>query len=448
MTNSFEESSTFSLYPSNKRLPCNVDAEKFVLSAFLLDPSLFSKFMGLICIDDFYVDWHKYIYGAISFVYISSGLIDFVFLQEYLTKKNLFSEALRDYIVGLYEHIFSMGLIDTYVSLLKEKSNLRKIISSANLIISQCYDANIANSGMIVDNAEKLFFDIVSQQSDKFYFDLDSAIKKVFANIANDRSSISGVTGVPSGFRFLDEITCGFQSGDLIILAARPSMGKTALALCLARNASLAGFPVAFVSLEMSSDQLAMRILSFDAQVPLASLRSGMISSEDWLALTSAAARIADYSIFIDDLPSQTILDIKTRARKICLEKGIKILIVDYLQLLHSNKKFESRHHEVSEISRFLKNLAKELSIPVIALSQLSRGVESRTDKRPLLSDLRDSGAIEQDADLILFLYRDFVYNKDTFDPDLCELIIGKHRNGPIGTVNLRYLKEYTFFYE
>jgi replicative DNA helicase len=260
--------------------------------------------------------------------------------------------------------------------------------------------------------------------------------------------SAYGITGVVSGYAKLDEMTCGFQPGDLIIIAGRPSMGKTAFSLCLARNAALMGNPVAFVSLEMSSEQLAMRILSLDAKVPLNSLRSGDITSEDWIHLTSAAAKISDYPIFIDDAPAQAIFDIKTRARKIFLDKGIKLLIVDYLQLLNVNKKFETRYQEVSEISRSLKQIAKELSIPVIALSQLSRQVDNRTDKRPLLSDLRDSGAIEQDADLILFLYRDVVYNKATLYPDMVEVIVGKQRNGPTGTVNLKYVKEYTLFDE
>jgi replicative DNA helicase len=273
-------------------------------------------------------------------------------------------------------------------------------------------------------------------------------VKQVFTHIVSSQSIGRGITGVPSGFFSLDNLTCGFQPGDLIILAARPSMGKTALSLCIARNAVMNGFSVGFISLEMSSEQLAMRILSFDASVPLASLRSGNITAEDWESLTTAAARISDYQIFIDDAPGQSLLDIKARARQIVLQHGIKLFIIDYLQLIHIDKKFESRHYEVSEISRSLKAMAKELSLPIIALSQLSRGVESRTDKRPLLSDLRDSGAIEQDADLILFLYRDFIYNKDTVFPDSAELIIGKHRNGPTGTVSLHYVKEYTYFEE
>lgn len=432
----------------NKKFPFSLEIEGAVISAFLLDQSLFEQYMLIVNKDDFYIDYHRNIFQAISVVYEKHGFSDLVFIQEYLIKHNLLDDFVKRYLEQLSENIFSMGLIDQYVPLLKEKSNLRKIIKSANSIISQCYDLTIENSSIIIDNAEKLFFEMLSKQENRNYANLDNTIKKVFSNIVSAADSIYGITGVGSGFSKLDEMTCGFQSGDLIIVAARPSMGKTAFALCLARNAALAGNPVAFVSLEMSSEQLVMRILSFDAQVPLSSLRSGNITSDDWISLTAAAAKVSDYPIYIDDSPAQAIFDIKTRARKIFLDKGIKLLIVDYLQLLHINKKFENRHQEVSEISRSLKQIAKELSIPVIALSQLSRGVENRTDKRPLLSDLRDSGALEQDADLILFLYRDVVYNKSTLYPDLAEVIIGKQRNGPTGSVNLKYVKEHTFFDE
>jgi len=431
-----------------KKIPYNLEIEAAVISAFLLDHALFEKYALIINKDDFYVEYHKNIFQAMDDVYNKYNFLDILYINDYLLKNNLLDNFIKNYLNKLYENIFSMGLIDNYIPLLKEKSNLRKIIASANSIISQCYDASIENSSIIVDNAEKLFLEIVSKQENRTYLNLDHSIKKVFSTIVTATDSIGGITGVSSGFSRLDEMTCGFQPGDLIIVAARPSMGKTAFSLCLARNAALEGKAVAFVSLEMSSEQLAMRILSLDAKVPLNSLRSGGITSDEWIILTTAAAKISDYPIYIDDSPSQVIFDIKTRARKIFLEKGIKLLIIDYLQLLHINKKFETRYQEVSEISRALKQIAKELMIPVIALSQLSRQVENRTDKRPLLSDLRDSGAIEQDADLILFLYRDIVYNKNTLNQDAVEVIVGKQRNGPTGTVMLRYVKEYTLFEE
>jgi replicative DNA helicase len=431
-----------------RKIPFNKDIEAAVISAFLLDQSLFERYSSIIVKEDFYVDYHRNIFQAILSIYEKHGFLDLLFIEEFLVKKNHLDNFVKNYLSDLYNNIFSMGLIDEYIPLLKEKSNLRKIINSVNLIINQCYDTSISNSAIIIDNAERLFLEIVSKNENRSYFNLDYSIKKVFSTIVSAADTAYGITGISSGFAKLDEMTCGFQPGDLIIVAGRPSMGKTAFSLCLARNAALNGIGVAFVSLEMSSEQLAMRILSFDAKVPLGSLRSGNINSDDWISLTSSAARISDYPIYIDDAPGQSLLEIKTRARKIFLERGIKLLIIDYLQLLHINKKFETRHQEVSEISRSLKQIAKELEVPVIALSQLSRQVEGRTDKRPVLSDLRDSGAIEQDADLILFLYRDVVYNKATLHPDLVEIIIGKQRNGPTGVVNLKYIKEYTFFDE
>ncbi len=441
-----EELSNYQGNFDTKSMPFNADAESSVLSAFLLDNFLFEQYISTVNKDDFYIDYNRNIFQSMVDVYKINSFLDLVIIKDHLIKFHFFDSFIAEYLQKLSENIFSMGLINKYIFLLKEKSNLRKIIRSANSIISQCYDSNIQSSSVIVDNAEKIFLEIASNQQNTSYSHLDKSIKNVFSIIANSAHNAQGMTGISTGFKKLDEMTCGFQPGDLIILAARPSMGKSAFALCLARNSVLTGNAVGFVSLEMSSEQLAMRILSLDAKVPLNSLRSGRIDSENWMLLTESAPRISDYPIYIDDTPGQAIFDVKTRARKLFLEKGIKMLIVDYLQLLHINKKFESRYQEVSEISRALKQIAKELNIPVIALSQLSRGVDSRTDKRPLLSDLRDSGAIEQDADMILFLYRDVVYNKTTLYPDIAELIVGKQRNGPTGVVNVRYAKDYTLF--
>ncbi len=432
-------------------MPSNIEAEKYVLSGMLLDIRLFSENVDVLSEGDFYLPVHKSIFRAMKSLFSSSGAIDFVFLEELLLQAGLEAHFISTVLNDLLGHIESIGLVGKYIPLLKEKSNLRKIISSCSDIISRCYDKKNDHSFSILESAERVFFDILSKNQASHYNTLDASVKQVFTHIVSAQSlekSGMGGGGISSGLHSLDYLTCGFQPGDFIILAARPSMGKTALALCIARNVVSKGIPVAFISLEMAADQLAMRILSFDASVPLASLRSGSINGEEWEALTSSVARISDYKIFIDDTPGQSLFEIKTRARQVALQHGVKLFIIDYLQLIYMDKKFESRHYEVSEISRALKGMAKELSVPVIALSQLSRGVESRTDKRPLLSDLRDSGAIEQDADLILFLYRDVVYNKETLFPDLAELIIGKHRNGPTGVVSLKYNKEYTHFCE
>jgi replicative DNA helicase len=278
---------------------------------------------------------------------------------------------------------------------------------------------------------------------------LEICLKRAFDDLVNTKTSFKGITGVPTGFSCLDDLTGGFQNGDFIVLAARPSMGKTALSLSFVMSAASFDYPVGFVSLEMGAEQISLRLLSSCARVRLASLRSAQLSAEDWSSITSAAAKLARKKIFIDDTASQTVSDIRTKARKLKIEHNIKLLVIDYLQLISPTKKHDSRQQEVSEISRSLKILAKDLGIPIIALSQLSRGVESRIDKRPLLSDLRDSGAIEQDADLIMFLYRDSVYNAgEQSHEGTAEIILGKQRNGPTGTMHIKYLKEFTLFHE
>ncbi len=447
---SFDSEINYGVYDAKdliRSFPFSAEAEAGVLGAFLLDNTLVDKHIQELKNTDFFVFKNKLIFEAIERLYFSRSMIDNVILKDDLVRHGVFEEIGGiSYLVYLQENISVLGLLEQYILIVKEKAYLRRIIHEASNIISECYSQNISGISSIVDKAEKLLFDIVSRQIKKSFLSLDVCLKNAFDGLANAKSSFKGVTGISTGYVLLDDMTSGFQPGDLIILAARPSMGKTALALCFAKNASSFGIPVGISSLEMSADQLVLRILACDSRIRLSSLRGGVLNAEEWLALTNSAARLSKMKIFIDDTPMQTISDIRTKARKLVLEHGIKILIVDYLQLVHSYKKFESRHHEVSEVSRFLKALAKELAIPVIALSQLSRGVEGRVDKRPMLSDLRDSGAIEQDADLILFLYRDSVYNKESNDTSAAEIIIGKQRNGPTGTVMTRYIREYTLF--
>lgn len=428
--------------------PHSKEAEEGILSTFLLDNNSIEKYINFLKPSDFYIYKNKIIYESIEKIYKKTGKIDSVLLQDDLIIAGVFDDIGGiETLISLQENIFSMGFIDQYIDIVKEKSELRNIINFSSNLIANCYDQNNVGIVNIIEKAEKMFFELTQSKIKKGYLGLDSWLKKAFDGLVNIKSDFKGVTGITSGYARLDEMTCGFQPGELIILAARPSMGKTALSLSIARNSAINGNAIAFVSLEMSAEQLALRLLSSDARVRLSSLRSGNMTPDEWINLTNSAARLSAMKLFIDDSPTQTIAEIRTKARKIVAENGIKLLIIDYLQLLNSNvKKYESRHHEVSEISRFLKGLAKELNIPIIALSQLSRGVESRLDKRPILSDLRDSGAIEQDADLILFLYRDIVYNKETPDPDAAEIIIGKQRNGPTGTVMLNYEKNYTLF--
>jgi len=297
-----------------------------------------------------------------------------------------------------------------------------------------------------LDEAEKTIFQISSKRTNQSFVQLNIWLKKTFQHLSDIKSHSKGITGIPSGYKKLDQMSSGFQSGDFIVLAARPSMGKTALALTIAGNAAAQGIKTGFFSLEMSAEQLTLRLLSAESGIAHHSIRNATISSEEWVELTNVAAKLAEMQLFIDDTAMLSITELRTKARKLKMEHGLQLLVVDYLQLLHSKKRHENRHQEVSTISRSLKALAKELEIPIISLSQLSRAVDSRMDKRPMLSDLRESGAIEQDADLIMFLYRDIVYNSDTENPALSELIIGKQRNGPTGTVFLNFSKELTKF--
>jgi replicative DNA helicase len=337
-------------------------------------------------------------------------------------------------------------LVAQHAKIIKEKSVLRNLIHSATQIIGQCYMQNDKGIEAMLDEAEKTIFKISAARSPSNFVQLTIWLNKTFQQLSQLKGFGKGVTGVPSGYKVLDEMTSGFQKGDLIVLAARPSMGKTALALSLARNAAAQGGTVGFFSLEMGGEQLMLRLLSSESGIPHQAIRNASITSDEWMTLADVAGQLAQVKIFIDDTAMQSIMDIRSKARKLKAEHNLQFLVIDYLQLIHSSKQHENRHQEVSEISRSLKALGKELGIPIVALSQLSRAVDSRMDKRPMLSDLRESGAIEQDADLIMFLYRDIVYNNEAEDPHLAELIIGKQRNGPTGTVYLHFQNDITLF--
>jgi replicative DNA helicase len=427
--------------------PSNLEAEKGILASFLLDNNLIDQYAGMLTINDFFSFKNKVLFETIVKIYEEAGSVDVIVLYDSIVKSVVLEEVGgKDYVFSLQDNLLSLGFVERYIDLVKEKSILREIISSATHIISKCYEQNENGVFDVVDKAERFLFDIANKSSRGGYVDLESCLKKTVEELVALKNDSSGVTGVPSGYVDLDLATGGFQPGDFIVVAARPSMGKTAFALCLARNASKLGFPIGIVSLETSFNQLVMRMLSGEAEIGLSSLRTGQVSSSDWVSLTEAVANLSESKIFIDDNSMQSVYDIKTKARKLVSQNSVKMLVIDYLQLISTSRRYESRHQEVSEVSRFLKGLAKELNIPVIALSQLSRNVESRSDKRPILSDLRDSGAIEQDADLIMFLYRDSVYNKESDDMNSAEVIIGKQRNGPTGTINMKYIREYTLF--
>lgn len=430
-----------------KNLPSNIDAERAVLGAILLNDQSFAQAIEIVSAQDFYYPPNRIIYQTMYDLIASMKRIDLVTLQDELIKK----QALENiggavYLVSLQEDIPSVGLVEQHARIIKEKSILRELITSATQIIRTCYDQQESEITSIVDAAEQVIFEVTNRRSPQSFIQLDIWLKRAFKHLSEVKTHSGGITGVPSGFAQFDHLSCGLQKSDLIILAARPSVGKTALALNMGLNSALAGFCVGVFSLEMSAEQLILRVLSSEAEVPHQKIRNATISSNEWIELTNVAAKLADLRFFIDDSAGLSIVDLRSRARKIKAEHNIDLLIVDYLQLLHSNRQHENRHQEVSEISRSLKLLAKELNIPIVALSQLSRAVEGRIDKRPMMSDLRESGALEQDADVVLFLYRDLLYNPETENPNMAELIIGKQRNGPTGTVFLNFDRELTKF--
>jgi replicative DNA helicase len=430
-----------------KTLPAHVDAERAVLGALLLNDEYITTISEVIVPDDFYNPAHKTIYQAIVELGQKHKRVDIVTLQDELTKKDLLDTAGGIiYLVSLQEDIPSVGLIVQHATIIKEKSVLRQLISSAATIITNCYTQDQDSIDAVLDDAEKIIFNIANKRSSNSFVQLDIWLKKTFQHLSDIKSHMKGITGVPSGFQHLDQMTSGFQNSDFIVLAARPSMGKTALALGIALEAARNGFATGVFSLEMSAEQLTLRLLSAESGIGHHNIRNATISSDEWMDLTNVAAQLAEMKVFIDDTAMLNIMDLRAKARKLKAEHGLQFLVIDYLQLLHSNKKHENRHQEVSDISRSLKALAKELNIPIIALSQLSRAVDSRMDKRPMLSDLRESGAIEQDADVIMFLYRDAVYNPEAENPALAELIIGKQRNGPTGTVYMNFIREITKF--
>lgn len=430
-----------------KQLPSNIDAERSVLSALLLNDEAILQVSEIIIAEDFYSPAHQHIFGTIIEMTHNHKRVDIISLQDELNKKNLLDIVGGVvYLVSLQEDIPAVGLVKQHALIIKEKAILRALIGSASGIISKCYQQDDSDINSVLDDAEKTIFDIANKRIKHDFVQLDIWLKKTFQHLSDIKSHSKGVTGIPSGYKKFDLMTSGLQGGDFIVLAARPSMGKTALALCIAEYAAQTGASVGIFSLEMSAEQLTLRLLSSESGISHQNIRNATISSQDWIDLTMAAARLAEMKLFIDDTAMLNIMDLRAKARKLKRDHDVQFIVIDYLQLVHGNNRYENRHQEVSEISRSLKALAKELNIPVLALSQLSRAVDSRMDKRPMLSDLRESGAIEQDADLIMFLYRDIVYNAEAENPALSELIIGKQRNGPTGTVFLNFIRELTKF--
>ena len=435
----------------DKLPPQSVEAEQSVLGAILIDNSALMTALELIGADDFYRESHRRVFHAMTELFDKSEAIDIITMTDHLSRKNeLELVGGGQYLASLAAMIPTAANIKYHSKIIREKAMLRGLLRSVTDIARSVYDSEL-DPEELIDFAEKTVFDISDKRIKTSFSTLKSVIKDSFQMIEQLYDRKETVTGVPSGFKDLDELTTGFQRSDLIIIGGRPCMGKTAFSLNIAQHVGVEmKEPVAVFSLEMAKEQLAFRMLCSEAMVDSNSVRKGFIRKDDWHKLTSAAGKLAEAPIFIDDSSAITILEMRAKARRLKAEHGLSLVVVDYLQLMRGRGNAERREQEISEISRSLKALAKELRVPVIALSQLNRGVETRSgEKRPTLADLRESGAIEQDADVILFLYRDEVYNKDRQDnKGKAEIIVSKQRNGPTGIVNLTFLSNCTRFTE
>jgi replicative DNA helicase len=436
---------------SHKLPPQNLEAEQSVLGGILIENEAINRVMEILDPDDFYRDAHRKIFNALINLSERDEPADLITLTNELRKiDQLDSIGGASYLASLIDSVPTAANIEYYAKIVKEKSILRKLIQTSTEIITQSYEDR-GDVEVFLDEAERAIFDISEKRVRPSFFSIRDVVKESFKTIERLFQKKELVTGVPSGFKELDRMTAGFQPSDLIIIAGRPSMGKTAFCLNVAQYAAVENkIPVAVFSLEMSKEQLVIRMLCSEAHVEGTRLRTGFLNESDWPKLTIAAGNLSEAPIYIDDSAALSVLELRAKARRLKSERGLGMLIIDYLQLMKGRARVENRQQEISEISRSLKALAKELNIPVIAVSQLSRKTEERTGNRPQLSDLRESGAIEQDADLILFIYRDEVYNRAEDNPNRgkAEVIIGKQRNGPIGKIEMAFLDKFTTFKE
>jgi replicative DNA helicase len=432
--------------PIGKVPPQNTEAEQSVLGGILIENEALNKIVEILDSDDFYREAHRKIFKSMIALSEKNEPSDLITLTNELKYQNLLEEiGGASYLTSLIDSVPTAANIEYYAKIVKEKSILRKLIQAATEIVTQSYEDRGDVDGF-VDDAERLIFGISEHRVKPSFYPFKDIIKESFKTIEKLYEKKELITGIPSGFKDLDRKTAGFQPSDLIIVAGRPAMGKTAFCLNVAQYAAIeAKIPVAIFSLEMSKEQLALRMLCSEAEVDGQKLRSGFLSESDWPKLTLAAGNLSEAPLFIDDTPAITNLEIRAKARRLKAEYGLGLVIVDYLQLM-KGRRAERREQEISEISRSLKALAKELSVPVIAISQLSRKTEDRPSRRPQLADLRESGAIEQDADVIIFIYREELYKQDTPNKGIAEVIIGKQRNGPTGKVDLHFIDKYTAF--
>jgi len=427
--------------------PQALEAEEAVLGAMLTSKEAVSRGLEILTSDHFYKDSHRRIFESMNNLFDDGEPIDAVsVINELKKRKQLDASGGAYFLTGLADSVPTSANIDYYAQIVLEKASLRKLISVASDLSSDAFNDEHGLED-ILDKAEQRIFSISQGRLKGKFQQLSPVLQETFEQLDKIHQKPGSVTGVPTGLTDLDEITSGFQDGELIIVAGRPSMGKTALALTFARNAAVEhDIPIGIFSLEMSNSQLAMRLLTSEARVDSHLVRTGKLPNEQWKNLSLSVGKLADAPIYLDDTPAMGITELRAKSRRLKAEKDIQLIMVDYLQMMHGGSSSESRQQEISQISRSLKALAKEISVPVVALSQLSRAPEARSDHRPQLSDLRESGAIEQDADVVMFLYRKWVYSRDEEDRRKAEIIVSKQRNGPTGTVPLIFVDSYAKF--
>jgi replicative DNA helicase len=437
----------------DKPMPNNVEAERLILGVILLDNSTINQAAERLKPDDFFLPSHKRIYEKMIYLYEQGRAIDPVTLQEELRRAGELEQVGgAAYIASLFDGVPRFSNLDNYTRITKGKSTLRRLIHAASQVMTMAFDEE-EEPELILDQAERLILGIAEDRIKQGFTPLGEVAESQLKHIEEIAGRDQLITGIATGFTDLDYMTSGLQRGDLIIVAARPSMGKTAFCLNVAQNAALRvqhhgqKAVVGVFSLEMSKEQLVNRMLCSQARIDAHRLRSGMLSKDDWRKLALAVGELSEAKVFLDDTPGMSVLEMRAKARRLRNEqKALDLLVIDYLQLMSGRGRIESRQQEVSQISRELKMLAKELNVPLIALSQLSRAPEARTGSRPQLSDLRESGSIEQDADVVMFIYREEYYKPETEKQNIAEIIIGKQRNGPTGAVELVFLKQLTKF--
>lgn len=432
-----------------KPQPHDIEAEQAILGSMFFSPEAISEACESIISDDFYAPAHRVIFMAMSDLFASKTNVDIVTLKSLLDERDL-TETIggRDYLVSLASSVSTWANLSHYLKIIQRKALLRRLIAASKGIADKSYSEEESIES-IVDFAEKEILGIMSGASAMDFSHIKDVLPGTVSKIEELQQNKGAVTGVETFFKDFDRKTAGLQPQDFILIAARPSMGKTAFALNVAQNAAVRSrVPTAIFSLEMSKEQLVNRLISAEAMLDAQRLRTGELEDDDWVKIVSAVGSLSQAPIFINDTPGISVMEVRSKCRKLKAEQGLGLVMIDYLQLMSGSggKGGDNRQQEISDISRNLKSLARELNVPVVALSQLSRAVEARADKRPMLSDLRESGAIEQDADVVTFLYRDEYYNPDTEFPGKAELIIAKQRNGPTGTVDLAWLGKYTKF--